>query len=248
MNLRLGLLIIGAEPSAIEIAEAAVERSLFSADNAKAEIDLQVFKRKRKVRSRRLRTITARKDSLTRTLVEFQAPADVAGTRFLSVDAEEGKTEQYIYLPAFKKVKRVIGAQRQRSFMGTDYSYADLEGRDVETADWKRLPDTNIEKQKVYVVEGVSKKDDAPYARSRFYVHPDIMVPLRIDFFARAADERPTKRFSALKLKNDGGRWTVTLSRMETPSKKTATRLEILSLVTGAEIDASQLTRQALEP
>ncbi len=250
MNLPIMLLLLAAAdgPTANEIAEKAVTRSLFSASNARAEVHIEVTKRKRVVRTRRLRTVVRQTDKDTRTLVEFQAPADVAGTRFLSIDPRNDDAEQYIFLPAFKKVKRVIGAQRQRSFMGTDYSYADLEGREVSSADWKRLDDAKIKGQKVYVIEGISKSKKAPYQRTIFYVHPDIMVPLRIEFFLRARNAQPTKRFNALKLKNESKRWVVTTSRMETLSKGTSTRLEVLKMVLDADVDEQELTRQALEP
>ena len=133
----LGLLLLPlagtaqAESSAAEIAKQALETNLFSTENARAVIDLEIQKGGKVVRTRRISTLLSRKGGEVSSFVGFERPSDVAGTRFLSVEEKSGGTEQFIYLPAFKKVKRIVGAQRDQSFMGTDFSYADLEGRRV---------------------------------------------------------------------------------------------------------------------
>lgn len=237
-----------APETAEQIAERALQNNLLSTNDAQAEVLLEVSKDGKVVRTRRIVTKTRRREDETRTLVEFQSPAEVAGTKFLSVQPKAGENQQFLFLPAFKKVKRVVGAQRNRSFMGTDFSYADLEGRDAALTDWKRLPDTEISKVPVFVIEGQPKKAGAePYSRSVWYVHKEHLVPMRIDFFDLADREVVQKQLKVLRLERRGTRWLATDSVMSTPKKKTATRLKVARIDFDTALSDAELSRAALE-
>ncbi len=236
-----------AEPTAKEIADKALDNNMFSTANAQADVNLTVSKGGKVVRERRIITKIVRADGEVRSFVEFTSPADVAGTRFLSVEKKGATADQYIYLPAFKKVKRVVGTQRTRSFMGTDFSYADLDGRDPDAATWKKLDDAKIGGQDCYVLEATPKRPgDEDYAKSVLWVHKKHLVPMRIDFFGKGG-ERVMKRFSVKRLEKKDGRWIATDSKMETLSKSTSTNLVLVAVDFEKPIDPADLTRQALE-
>ena len=61
-----------------------------------------------------------------RAVIVFQSPATVRGTRFLTMDNAVGKSDQWIFLPALGKVRRIASSESGGSFMGTDFSYDDL--------------------------------------------------------------------------------------------------------------------------
>jgi negative regulator of sigma E activity len=130
--------------------------------------------------------------------------------------------------------------------MGTDFSYADLEGRKVEEADWLALPDEKIRGEDCHVIEGVSKKSDDQYGRVRLWVHKKTMVPLRGEFFDKTGKEL-AKRLDVQKLQSQDGRWITTESVMETPKEGSSTRLKVASIDLKTEIPEASLTRQALE-
>lgn len=235
-----------ADANASQIAKQALETNLFSTENARAVIDMEIQKGGKVVRTRRISTLMSRKNGQVRSFVEFESPADVAGTRFLSVEEKSGGTEQFIYLPAFKKVKRIVGAQRNQSFMGTDFSYADLEGRKVEDSTWSKLPDEPIRGEDCHVIEGVPKSADDQYGRVRLWVHKKTSVPLRGEFYDRTGKELE-KRLDVQKLQSKDGRWITTESVMETPKEGSSTRLKVASIDLKTEIPEAALTRQALE-
>ncbi len=236
-----------AAETAKEIASRALENNTFSASNARAEVELEVSKEGKVRRTRRIITKIKRKDGVVRSFVEFQAPADVAGTRFLSVEQDGSEAEQFIYLPAFKKVKRVVGSQRTKSFMGTDFSFSDLDGRQVDAAEWNRLPDESVGGQDCFVIEGVPKRADGEdYGRTIFWVQKKYMVPMRIDFFDK--DKKTVKkRFTVKKLEKKSDRWLATDAVMATLDKNTSTRLQVLQVDLQANIPEEELTRRALE-
>jgi outer membrane lipoprotein-sorting protein len=239
--------IAGAEPSAQEIANAALDNNMFSTDNARATIDMEIFKSGKVVRERKIATLVKRQDGLIKSFVEFLQPADVAGTKFLSLEETSGDTRQFIYLPAFKKVKRVVGAQRGQSFMGTDFAYSDLEGRDVAQYEWKRLPDQKYLGEDCYVIE--SKPKDAEkesYGRSVLWVHKSHMIPVKSEFFDKKGSE-VEKRLEVKKLAQKDGRWIAMESVMETLKKESQTRLKVTSIDLKTPIPDEALTREALE-
>ncbi|MDD3821178.1 MAG: outer membrane lipoprotein-sorting protein, partial [Spirochaetales bacterium] len=67
---------------------------------------------------------------ITKTVVVFQKPASVAGTRFLTIENPGKAADQWIYLPSLGKVRRIAASEGSASFMGTDLSYDDLSSAD----------------------------------------------------------------------------------------------------------------------
>jgi hypothetical protein len=242
------LMSLAADPSAAEIATRALENNTFSANNASAEVDMEVVKEGKAVRKRRILTKIKRDDGSVKSFVEFVSPADVAGTKFLSVEKRGDEADQFIYLPAFKKVKRVVGAQRSTSFMGTDFSYSDLDGRDVDEADWKRLPDETSAGFDCFVIEGTPKtaSDSDTYGRTQIWVHKQHMLPVRIDFFDR--DKKTVKkRLVVNKLEKKNERWIASDSTMATLSKGTETRLRLAGVDFDTPIPDEAFSQRALE-
>lgn len=253
MRYLVGMLVLSmapaayAEPTADEIAKKALDNNMFSTANAQADVNLTMSKDGKVVRERRIITKIVRANGEVRSFVEFTSPADVAGTRFLSVEKKGEEADQYIYLPAFKKVKRVVGTQRTRSFMGTDFSYADLDGRDPDSATWKRVADDKIGGQDCYVLEATPKRPGAEdYGKSVLWVHKKHLVPMRIDFFGKDG-AKVQKRFSVKRLEKKDGRWIAMDSKMETLGKSTSTNLVLVAVDFDQSIDPADLTRQALE-
>lgn len=235
-----------AEPAAKDIAQRALDNAMFATENSHATIDLDVSKDGKTIRQRKIAAWVKRSEGRVRSFVEFQSPADVAGTKFLSLE-EEGETRQFIYLPAFKKVKRIVGAQRTQSFMGTDFSYADLEGRDVDRWNWKMLPEEQVQGQPTFVIEASPKdKEGTQYGRMVIWVHKTHGIPLKTEFFD-AGGKEVVKRLEVQKLGKKDDRWITLDSVMETPKKRTQTRLKVVAIDLKSDIPDDKLTREALE-
>jgi len=76
----------------------------------------------------------------------FKSPADVKNTSFLTYDYDNPNQDddQWLYLPALKKVKRIPSADKSGSFMGSDFSYFDMTDRDLENYDFKLLKESDV--------------------------------------------------------------------------------------------------------
>jgi hypothetical protein len=151
---------------------------------------------------------------LARSRIEFLSPPDVAGTRFLVIENAGREDDQFLYLPALKRVRRVAGSQKNQSFMGSDFSYADLEGRDVEGASYRRLGDETVAGAPAWVIEAAPRSGSgSPYGKVVMRVRKSDFLTLRADYHDAAG--ALLKTLNVVKTGTVDGRLLVTTSRME---------------------------------
>jgi outer membrane lipoprotein-sorting protein len=123
----------------------------------------------------------------SKRLIVFDAPADVKDTAFLvwSYRPADADDDRWIYLPALRKVRRVAGQDRGRSFAGTEFNYDDLGDREVDE-DTHVLVRTEIEGERtLHVVESTPHDDDSPHARRLQWVDAETYTVPRIEYYDR---------------------------------------------------------------
>ena len=92
-----------------------------------------------------------------RRVVVFDAPADIRGTKTLLVEHSGGDDDIWIYLPAMKKVRRLVADNKKDSFVGTDFSYGDVIGYRVDDWNHTLLRDEAFSGFDCEVVESIPK-------------------------------------------------------------------------------------------
>jgi len=113
------------------------------------------------------------------SFIEFKKPADVAGTKFLTIPAKDGTTEQRLYLPGLKKTRKIASSDKTGEFVNSDLTYYDMEDRKLEdstytfVSDNETLPDKAFEGMKFFKIEVKAKATDSPYAKSIFWINMD---------------------------------------------------------------------------
>jgi hypothetical protein len=136
---------------------------------------------------------------LAKTLVKFSDPFDMRNTGFLMIMREDRASDQWIYSPSTRKIRRV--KLRQTSVMGTDYTFADIAYENIEDADYRRLADEEIDDLEVYVVEAVTKPFvDSQYNRTMVYLDQEHYVPLRARYWDQSDVEIKEMRAPASSL------------------------------------------------
>src|SRR6478735_12702857 len=117
---------VAAEPSAKDIMEkVTVTRKL---DGSEAVVKMTVTDDKKQTRERDITMATKLYDGgkTEKRIYRFLSPADVQGTSVLVFDYETKSDDVWIYLPALRKTRRVVSSQKSQSFMGSEFSYGDL--------------------------------------------------------------------------------------------------------------------------
>jgi len=166
----------------------------------------------------------------SRSLIRFTEPANIAGTGLLVHNHGAQATDQWLYLPAAKRVRRVSSENRGGSFVQSDIYYEDLRDRLPEEDEHRLLGMDEFEGAQTYLLENIPKADfPSTYNKRLMWVHPETMVPLRIDFYE--GGEEPAKRMEVQRLEQIQGYWTVTASTMTTLRSGHETVLEVEAAV-----------------
>jgi outer membrane lipoprotein-sorting protein len=95
-----------------------------------------------------------------RRVVTFLSPSDVKGTKTLLIENSSKDDDIWIYLPALKKVRRLVASNKKDSFVGTDFSYGDVIGQKVEEWNHKILKEEKLDGKDSYVIESTPKSQD----------------------------------------------------------------------------------------
>ena len=106
-------------------------------------------------------------DNNQKQIIWFLEPKDDRGVAFLKIEHDNKDDEMQMWLPAFKKVRRISAKKKGDAFMGSDLSYEDLSSRELEKNDYKRLDDDQWSGKECYVLETIPKKE----ARSSYKRH-----------------------------------------------------------------------------
>ena len=221
-------------PTAQEIMELVDGRD--DGDRSISDMKMLLIDRNGKKRSRSLRSFGFDQKEDRYSLIFFLAPGDVKGTGFLSYDYDiEGKDDdQWLYLPALRKVKRIASNDKSGSFMGSDFSYADLTKRrlrDYTYSFYKKQPEVVVYENKCWVIESIPKNqkvvDETGYVKSIIFVRQDNYVIVRtIDYLE---DSKDVKYFDVKKMKQIDGIWTAMEMHMTRKKGKKTVHRTILT-------------------
>lgn len=122
----------------------------------------------------------------SKALLRFVSPPEVKGVALLIVNHPERASDQWMWLPELQRDRRVAFQDRSTRFFGTDFSYEDLEERDVNQSDFKLLDDDTVDGQLCWKIESMPKKGkSSQYNRVIMWLRKDIYFPLRYEMYAK---------------------------------------------------------------
>jgi hypothetical protein len=180
-------------------------------------------------------------------LIRFTAPADIAETGLLTIDHADGSTDQWIYLPALKRDRRIPSSRRGGRFVGSDLFYEDLQDREVDEDRHRWLREETFEGVETEVLESVPiDPDSSVYGRRISWIHPQTLVPMRVDFY-RPGEQAPFKRLRVYKVERIQGYWTVTDSVMKDLDSQHQTRVVNEEMVYDRNLPERLFTTRALQ-
>lgn len=135
----------------------------------------------RRMRSRILEVIGDGDKSMT----IFEEPADVKGTASLTYSHSTKPDEQWLFLPALKRVKRISSKNKTGAFMGSEFAFEDIASQEVEKYTYKYLGDDVVDGTPVHKVEAYPAYKYSGYTRLINYVDQERMLSLKTEFFDR---------------------------------------------------------------
>lgn len=236
-----------AEESALELMRRADKAHTLPYEHTKARMVLQ--EKDGPARERTVESWSVDLPTGTKSRVRFSAPADVAGTGTLTVESSDGTEEQWLYLPAFKKTRRLGSSDLGDRFVGTDFVYEDMKNRSVEDYAYTMLPAEKLDGQDCYVVESKPKAEklikESPYGKTIAWLRKDNLAVVRLRFFDRKLE--PLKQLDAQKLvKVSKTAWRADETTVVDVRRKHRTMISVTSRET-TTISDDELSRRALE-
>ncbi|MHB8760610.1 MAG: outer membrane lipoprotein-sorting protein [Thiobacillus sp.] len=182
----------------------------------------------------------------TANLIRFVDPEDIAGTGLLSIDKADGSTDQWLYLPALDRVRRISSERKGGRFVGSDLYFEDLQER-KPSRDRHRVLGRQTENGILCdVLESVPRDPgDSVYSKRISWIDPATAIPQRIDYFEKGA-EQPAKRWLLRAKQRNQGYWTLTDSRMIDLESGHQTRMVVDAALYDQKLPAKLFTSQAL--
>lgn len=124
-------------------------------------------------------------DDGDRSLTIFDSPRDIAGTGLLSYTHALIPDDQWLYLPALKRVKRIASANKSGPFVGSEFAYEDLTSAEVKKYHYKWLRDEGLVGRETHVVENTPAYANSGYTRRIVWLDKAMLHPLKIEFYDR---------------------------------------------------------------
>jgi hypothetical protein len=227
--------------------------------DARLAIRMRLFDRHDRVSERRLTLLSLRGGAGRpvpgdRTLLRFTYPNDIKGTGFLVWEQPNADDERFLYLPSLGRVRRIASGEAQESFVGSDLTFEDIGGRELEDYSYTLLdgPDVAQEwagadgvKHAVYTLESRNKDAAARFPRVVSQVRKDNFVVVHAVIYNRRNEAQKT--FDVLRLEQVKGYWTALELRMSDALQHTRTELVLDSVEYDVGLTPDAFTRRELE-
>jgi len=199
------------EPTGLEVMQLVDARD--DGDDLVQKMKQRLVDRRGSVREREMISFSKDYGKDIKSITYFLAPSNVRDTALLTWDYDgiEKDDDQWLYLPALKKVRRISASDRGDYFMGTDFTFEDIKQTpELEDYNWKLTGSEVVDGFDMWVVEGEPKTDalkkNLGYSKTRYYVRKDINMYVRVDFWDRKGQE--LKHLVSGEIKQINGIWT----------------------------------------
>ena len=124
------------------------------------------------------------------------APVDDKGVAFLKIEHDNKSDEMRMWLPAFKKVRRISSSKKGDSFMGSDLSYEDMTSRDLEENSYKRLEDDVLDGNNCFVIEVLPNEDiKSTYSKHITWIDKKSLIAVQEESYDLSGELRKKKQF-----------------------------------------------------
>lgn len=136
------------------------------------------------LRQMRVRSLEVEDDG-DKSLIVFDEPRDVKGTALLTFSHKVKDDDQWLYLPALKRVKRIASRNKSGPFMGSEFAFEDLASQEVEKYTYKYIRDDELDGKSVFVMERYPVSKYSGYTRQLTWVDKERYIPSKIEFYDR---------------------------------------------------------------
>lgn len=205
---------------------------------------LEVFDSGGKAAAKRWRSERLGSFGSSKSVLRFTAPAEVKGVALLVVNHTERSADQWMWTPAINRERRIAMQDRSTRFFGTDFSFEDLEERDVDQFDYKLAGEEAIDGAPCWKVEYRPRQSKtSQYTHSTVWIRKDHYVIAQVESFAK---DQLVRRMLCRDIGNVQGIWTARLLEMSDIRRRSKTVLKLERLEYNIALKEEDFTLQAL--
>ena len=228
--------------------------------DSRATMRMRLYDRHGRVRERVLSVVSLRGRSAPgsapgapdgdRLLIRFNYPADIRGTGFLVWEHPQSDDERFLYLPSLGRVRRIAGSETQESFVGSDFTYEDIGGRELDEYTYRILDDNaswtrpGASPKPAWRLES-RRKDSAQFPRVVSLILKENFVVVEADIYNRRDEKQ--KVYTVASLEQIERVWTVMDARITNSLEKTRTDLLIEKIDYNVGLKEADFARRELE-
>jgi hypothetical protein len=251
VTLVIGLLISGQTPAAdARTAGLKLAQEVYDApngDDLAARATMTLTEKGREPRTREMYSLAIDRGRGERwSLTRFTSPADIDGVGLLTKDYPGDNNDQWLYLPALDRVRRVSSSRKGGRFVGSDLFFEDLRDREVAMDHHVYKGTGKVGKLVCKVLESTPvDPDNSVYTKRVSWIHPSTLIPLRVDLYQRHST-KPVKRLTVRRIKKIQGFWTVLDSTMQDLESGHKTRIQQTQVKYNQGIPERLFTSRAL--
>jgi outer membrane lipoprotein-sorting protein len=231
-----------AADNARQIVEEAQRRT--DAKSQRYEGVLQVFDPKGKVSDKRWTLERIGAHGASKMVLRFTTPAEVKGVALLVVNHPDRASDQWMWTPAIERDRRIALQDRSTRFFGTDFSFEDLEERDVDQYDYSLLGDETLDGVSAWKIQSLPKQaKSSQYTKSVVWIRKDNYAFARIESYVK---DDVVRRLNYGDIQNVQGLWTARQLEMTDLRRGSRTRLTLDNLQYNVPLKEEDFTLQAI--
>ncbi len=152
-----------------------------SPKDMKSNMSMVLTNKNGKTRTSKIRSYS--KDENKKQILWFLAPADDKGVAYLKIEHENKNDDMKLWLPNFKKIRRISSKKKSESFMGSDMSYEDMTSRNIDEYTYSILGSEKIDNVDCYILESVPSGIKTEYSKHISWITKDIHLPIKEESF-----------------------------------------------------------------
>lgn len=177
------------------------------------------------VREMRTMALEGPKDDGDKSLMIFDTPKDQAGVALLTYTHKQDADDQWLYMPALKRVKKIASQNKSGPFVGSEFAFEDISSQEVEKYTYTYLRDEDLDGMKCFVVERFPLDKNSGYTRQVAWIDQKEYRTLKVDFYDRK--NTPLKTLTNSQFKQYLNKfWRPAVSYIKNHQTGKATRLE----------------------
>jgi outer membrane lipoprotein-sorting protein len=181
-----------------------------------------------------------------KTIMKFTEPADIRDTALLTFENKTRDDDQWLYLPALKRVKRISSSKKSASFMGSEFTFEDLSPKEIRKYEYTRQKDEACGVFQCYVVDSKPLFDHSGYSKIRLWIRSDNFQNVREEFYDKKGKRLKHSTISGLKKFNEKF-WRADSLHMVNVQNQRQTLLTNHTRTLGNGFGGNDFTKQAIQ-